>query len=157
MTVADYKTVGEVALAAWRTSCESEEGFRWQAISEAARSGFFAYPTEAKGDVVVAELARRLVGWGAREGDRDCISDVWVDPAHQGNGIGSALVRHFLNQIAEEGYAVARIHTRATNVGAIRLYERLGSSVVWRGTEFNAALKIPLEKVHLERRLDQPG
>ena len=153
MTVADHQVVGEVGFAAWKTSVEGEAGFSDPAVIEAARKAFFEYPAEARGDVAVAELEGRVVGWGARADNPDYISDIWVDPACQGRGIGSALVRYFLERMKTDGIKIATIHTRATNAGAIRLYERCGFSVIWRGEEFDASLGIPLEKVHLETHL----
>ncbi len=94
MTVADHQVVGEVGFAAWKTSVEGEAGFSDPAVIEAARKAFFEYPAEAKGDVAVAELEGRVVGWGAREDNPDYISDIWVDPGCQSRGIGSALVRY---------------------------------------------------------------
>jgi len=153
MTVADHLVVGEVGFAAWKTGVDGEAGFTDPAVIEAARKAFFEYPADAKGDVAVAELEGRVVGWGAREDDPDYISDIWIDPACQGRGIGSVLVRYFVERIKTDGIRIAKIHSRATNAGAIRLYERCGFSVVWRGEEFDAGLGIPLEKVHLEMHL----
>ncbi len=150
MTVADHQVVGEVGFAAWKTSVEGEAGFSDPAVIEAARKAFFEYPAEARGDVAVAELEGRVVGWGARADNPDYISDIWVDPACQGRGICSALVRYFLERIQAESIMVAKIHTRSSNAGAIILYERCGFSLAWRGKEFDAGLGIPLEKVHLE-------
>jgi len=151
MTVADHHMVGEVGFAAWKSNGAEEAGFSQAHVIERARNAFFDYPVAAKGDVVVAELEGRVVGWGARENEPDYISDVWIDPIHQGRGIGSAFVRHFLACIIADGFNFAKIDTRASNVGAIRLYERAGFSIVWRGERFDAGLGISLEKVHMER------
>lgn len=153
MAGADHQGVGEIGFAAWKSSAAGEAGFDDPVVIEAARKAFFDYPAEAKGDVAIAELGSRVVGWGARENEPDSISDIWIDPACQGRGIGSALVRYFVERIAADGFRVAKIHTRATNGGAIRLYERAGFSIVWRGERFDAQLGIPLEKAHLEKRL----
>jgi len=153
MTVADHHMVGDVGFAAWKSNAAKEVGFNQAHVIERARRAFFDYPAAAKGDVAVAELEGRIAGWGARENEPNCISDIWIDPACQGRGIGSSLVRYFIERIAADGFKVAKIHTRATNAGAIRLYERGGFSIVWRGEGFDAELGIVLEKVHLERRL----
>ena len=153
LTVADHYLVGEVGFAAWKSSGAGEPGFDRADVIEAARKAFFDYPATAKGDVAVAELDGRIAGWGAREDEPNYISDIWIDPACQGRGIGSALVCYFIGRIAADGFNVAKIHTRATNASAIRLYERAGFSIVWRGETFDAELGIPLEKVHLEKRL----
>lgn len=153
MTAADHEAVAEVGFAAWKSSSKGEAEFGNFDIVEAARKVFLEYPATAKGDVAVVELDGRVVGWGAREDAPDYISDIWVDPAVQSRGIGTALVRYFLERIATDGFEVASIHTRATNARAIGLYERCSFSIVWRGEEFDEGLGIPLEKVHLEKRL----
>jgi [ribosomal protein S18]-alanine N-acetyltransferase len=153
MTVADHIVVGEVGFAAWLSNIEGEELLSDPKIVAAARRAFIDYPASAKGDVVVAEIGGKLVGWGAREDAPDYISDLWVDPAFQGRGIGAALLAHFVSAISGEGHPIVRIDTRATNAGAIRLYERTGFSIVWRGFERDASLGIDLEKVNLEMHL----
>ncbi|OWV99005.1 acetyltransferase [Rhizobium sp. R693] len=153
MTVADHHMVGEVGFTAWKSSGAKEVGFHQAHVIEHARKAFFDYPAAAKGDVAVAELEGRIVGWGGRENEPNHISDIWIDPACQGRGSGSALIRYFIERIAADGFKVAKIDTRATNAGAIRLYERAGFSIIWRDEKFDAALGIPLEKVHLEKRL----
>jgi ribosomal-protein-alanine N-acetyltransferase len=153
MTAADYEAVAEVGFAAWKSSGKDEAGFDEPKVVEAARTAFHDYPATAKGDVAVAELDGRVIGWAAREDEPDHISDIWVDPAFQGHGAGSALLRHLLDRISADGFRSAKIHTRATNLRAIGFYERSGFSIVWRGPEQDSSLGISLEKVHLEKEL----
>ncbi len=153
MTLADHHMVGEVGFAAWKCGSTEEAAFNEADVIERAREAFHNYPAAAKGDVAVAELDGRVVGWGARENEPDCISDIWIDPAYQGHGIGSALVRYFIKSIAGDGFRVAKIDTRAINARAIRLYERAGFSIVWHGETFDPELGISLQKVHLEKHL----
>jgi len=153
MTVADHILVGDVGFAAWLSNIAGEEAFSDAKIVAAARRAFVDYPASAKGDVAIAEIGGEVAGWGAREDAPDYISDLWVDPAYQGRGIGAALLAHFLDAISRNGFSIARIDTRATNAGAIRLYERSGFSIVWRGFERDASLGIDLEKVILEMHL----
>lgn len=49
-----------------------------------------------------------------------------VAPAHQGQGIGSALVRHALERFRELGAGRVRLEVRPWNEPAMRLYEKLG-------------------------------
>ena len=153
MTVADHIVVGEVGFAAWLSNIGGEEVFSDPEIVAAARRAFVDYPASAKGDVAVAEIGGKVVGWGGREDAPDYISDLWVDPAFQGRGVGAALLAHFLDAISRDGFSIARIDTRATNAGAIRLYERAGFSIVSRGFERDASLGVDLEMVKLEMHL----
>ncbi|MDR7146772.1 GNAT family N-acetyltransferase [Rhizobium sp. BE258] len=153
MTVADHIVVGEVGFAAWLSNIKGEEVFSDSSIVAAARKAFVDYPASAKGDVAVAEIGGKVVGWAAREDAPAYISDLWVDPAFQGRGIGAVLLAHFVSVISGEGYRIVRIDTRATNTGAIRLYERAGFSIVRRGFERDASLGVDLEMVKLEMHL----
>ncbi|MFC5755522.1 GNAT family N-acetyltransferase [Rhizobium sp. GCM10022189] len=55
----------------------------------------------------------------------------------------------------DEGGASGNGATRDTceHIGAIRLYERCGFSIIWHGIEFSERMGASLEKVHLEKRL----
>jgi [ribosomal protein S18]-alanine N-acetyltransferase len=151
MTVADHNVVGEVGFAAWKSSDAFDEAYLAPEVIERVSHDFASFPEGASGDVYVAEQDGAVVGWAAREGARDYISDVWIDPHYQGRGYGRALVLHVCRLISAEGHALARIHTHARNIRAIRLYERCGFSIVWRGLEFSKSMGVDLEKVHLEK------
>ncbi|MEZ2130321.1 MULTISPECIES: GNAT family N-acetyltransferase [unclassified Sinorhizobium] len=153
MTVGDHESVASVGFAAWRSSGTLDANFASPAVIEAARREFSIYPANAKGEVVVAEIDDCVVGWIAREDHPDHISDLWVDPGHQGRGIGSMLIEHVCARMASSGIKAARIDTHANNSGAIRLYERCGFQIVWRGEDYDQALAVILQKVHLKKVL----
>ena len=153
MTIADHSVVGEVGFAAWESS-DAFKGHDLAAeISERVRHECSIFAASTSGDVHIAELDGVIAGWTARDGARDYVSDLWVHPDHQGRGIGRALVLHVLELISVEGHPSARIDTHASNAGAIRLYERCGFAIVWRGIEFSKSMGIDLEKVHMEKAL----
>lgn len=153
MTVADHRVVGEVGFAAWKSS----DAFKGIDLDDdvigRARNAFesFAPATEAK--VYIAERGGELLGWAAQDGAPNYVSDLWVRPDQQGKGVGRALLLHLIEVIRTAGYETATIQTQASNVGAIRLYERCGFKIVWRGVEHSKSLGIDLEKVHLEKIL----
>jgi len=49
-----------------------------------------------------------------------------VLPQYRGRGMGSAVLRHVLNEARQLGATRATLEVRASNEGARRLYERLG-------------------------------
>jgi mycothiol synthase len=55
---------------------------------------------------------------------------IGVDPAHQGIGLGRALVLGGLDVLHERGAATGMLFVDAVNVGAVGLYESLGFSTV---------------------------
>ena len=58
------------------------------------------------------------------------ILNVTVRPESQGQGIGSKLMKHFLQLARRHGADTIMLEVRPSNTGAIRLYEQLGFSEV---------------------------
>lgn len=150
MTSADHIVVGEIGFAAWKSSDALDGSYLDPDVIRRVHRAYLDFPAEAEGKVHVAELDGRVAGWAARDGAPNYISDVWVDPAFQGRGVGGALVRFLLGAIRREDHNVATIQTHARNEGAIRLYQRCGFAIVWRGLEYSKSMGVELEKVHLE-------
>ena len=106
MTVADHIVVGEVGFAAWQSS-DAFKGFDLSAdVLERTRKAYETFAAEAKGDIWIAERDGRVVGWCARDGERNYISDLWVLPECQGRGIGRALVLYACDRIKADGHEI---------------------------------------------------
>lgn len=155
MTVADHHVVGEVGFAAWSASDAFEETYLDPDVIARVKHEFAIFPSEGSAEIYVAELDGEIVGWGARENAPNYVSDLWVLPDYQGRGIGRALLLHLCDLMASEGLSVARLDTHAKNAGAIRLYERCGFTIIWRGLEYSKSMGVDLEKVHLEKALSR--
>ncbi|MBY3083887.1 GNAT family N-acetyltransferase [Rhizobium laguerreae] len=153
MAAADHEKVGAVGFAAWAASDAFEDSYLDPDVIARVRHEFAIFPAETKGEIFVAERGGTILGWGARENQSNYVSDLWVHPDHQGNGAGQALLLHLCELMAAEGLVTARLDTHARNEGAIRLYERCGFTIVWRGREFSKSMGVELEKVHLEKWL----
>jgi ribosomal-protein-alanine N-acetyltransferase len=153
MHEADRDAVGLVGFAAWRSSDAFDDNYLDPVVIERVRGEFDSFAKAVTGNVVVAEINGAIAGWGARDATPHYISDLWVDPIWQGKGIGAALIHYFLDRMRAEGLPLATIGTHAKNRAAIRLYERSGFEIVWRGMEWSDSMKVELEKVKLERRL----
>lgn len=78
--------------------------------------------------VLVAEVDGSPVGYitGHHRGDEAQIGLMGVAEGHQGAGLGSILVKHFLSWAAKEGAVRANVTTQGRNVRAQRLYQRAG-------------------------------
>ena len=67
------------------------------------------------------------------EPERGWISQLAVLPAHRGRGLGAALLTHTFAEFQRRGLARAGLGVDAENTtGAVRLYQRVGMSVVER-------------------------
>ncbi|MDK4733837.1 GNAT family N-acetyltransferase [Rhizobium sp. CNPSo 3490] len=153
MTSADRETVGAVGFAAWAAADAFDENYRDPDVIAKVQHEFAVFPKDTKGEIFVAEIGGEIVGWGAREGEPNYVSDLWVNPDHQRKGVGEALLSYLCELMTAEGLTTARIDTHARNIGAIRLYKRCGFNIIWHGIEFSRSMGVPLEKVHLEKQL----
>jgi ribosomal protein S18 acetylase RimI-like enzyme len=63
--------------------------------------------------------------WTQEPTQADLVS-MWVDPAHRGRGIGSALARWVIAEVAGTHRAALELDVVADNVVAVELYRRLG-------------------------------
>ncbi len=149
MTAADADSVGRVGFDAWAAN-PVLNAFGVDMMVK-IRLSFRRFAQEQFSLITIGELGGEIAGWTAREGARDYISDLWVSPAHQGLGIGSALVSAVLREMRAEGLKRARIDTHAANEGAIRLYQDLGFTIVWRGMQHSPSMGMMVEKVKMQQ------
>jgi len=148
MTAADADIVGRVGFDAWAAN-PVLNAFGVDMMVR-IRLSFRRFAEEHFSLITVGELGDEIAGWTARDGARDYISDLWVSPAHQGLGIGSALISNLLREMRAEGLKRARIDTHAANEGAIRLYKDLGFKIVWRGMQHSPSMGMAVDKVKMQ-------
>lgn len=103
--------------------------------------------------VIVGTINGEPAGIGACEHAEDTISDIWVAPAFEGLGVGTALVRSLETEILNRGHPVAYIQVAALNSRAFNLYRHLGYREEWRQMSFDPILKVEMEKVGLSKQL----
>lgn len=147
-TAADIAAIAAVGSSAWASNIFSFEP-EMPGMRTHVEKAFREFAETSFATVIVAEVEQMVVGWAAREEDNDYISDLWVEPAVQGQGTGSALLREMKNAIRHAGYFKARISTHARNTGAIRLYQREGFNIVEQGPEWSTSLEREIDKVQM--------
>lgn len=111
------------------------------------------YLHENADGVLVAERDGVAFGWGARIPKSNYIADLWIDLPYQGQGIGTRLLDALMAQILLDGFTEAEIGTHADNFRAIRLYEKMGFQIEWRGAEMSVSLGRSVEKVRMRAKL----
>lgn len=147
-TEADIAAIAGVGSRAWASNIFSFEP-ELPGMRVHVEKAFEEFADASYHHVLVADADGTVLGWGARDEDNDYISDLWVEPAVQGQGIGSTLLRALKSEIAAAGYTKARISTHARNVGAIRLYQREGFEIVEQGPEWSTSLEREIDKVKM--------
>jgi ribosomal protein S18 acetylase RimI-like enzyme len=81
-----------------------------------------------RSDVTVAELGSEVVGLVVLGIDDEgfVLENVAVDPAHQGSGIGRALLEHAESAARHAGYDSIYLYTHELMAENLELYERIG-------------------------------
>lgn len=120
---------------------------------ERAELAFLHFAQEHTRQILVVENNGIVCGWGARDTNENYISDIWVDPAFHGQGIGTQLMDGLLAQIVLLGYKTAEIGTHARNLPAIRLYEKCGFTIIQQYDEWSDSLARVVEKVKMRAKL----
>jgi ribosomal protein S18 acetylase RimI-like enzyme len=79
----------------------------------------------------VAVIDEKVTGtvMGGYDGHRGWIYSLAVDPAHRGQKVGSALIRHVEKALAELGCPKINLQLLESNAGAVEFYEKLGYRV----------------------------
>ena len=146
------KALGAIGFAAWAASqfAVNDAG---RVDRKALLADFEKLGEEHPETILVAETNGQLAGWGAREDRNQHISDLWVTPELQGQGIGTTLLGALETEIAALGLLQAELETLATNTEAIRFYERHGFVVVWRAEKFSSSLGYAIDKVGMNKSL----
>ncbi|MCA1404792.1 GNAT family N-acetyltransferase [Ensifer sp. IC3342] len=151
----ELEALAQIGLSAWRKGIKPLVPVH-VAVKIELSNPFLPFLQELGSRVMVAEIDGELAGLGACEHADDTISDIWVAPALEGRGAGSALIGALETQIADRGYTDARIHVAAANERALQLYQHLGYRVLWRKVAFDPILETDLEKIHLSKTLFHP-
>jgi ribosomal protein S18 acetylase RimI-like enzyme len=85
-----------------------------------------AAPAEASGPSGERVIATMMVSY---DGHRGSVFYLAIDPAHQGQGLGTALMGHAEAMLLERGCPKAHVSVRAANLAVIGFYEALGYQV----------------------------
>jgi len=146
--------LAEIGFAAWEPAVAGW-GEDVAVLSANARQAYETFARDCWSIILVGEVGSIVAGWGARENRRNQISDLWVEPRFQGQGIGSALLHALENEIRAAGFETAEIETHARNARAIELYKRKAYVVRSLSIQYSASLDRDIEKIELTKALDR--
>lgn len=150
--LADVAMIARIGSSAWASYIQRHETEK-PGQRERADLAFLQFAQEHISQILVVESHGTLCGWGARDSNENYISDIWVDPDFQGQGIGTRLIDSLLAQIVLLGYDSAEIGTHARNLPAIGLYEKCGFTITEHFDEWSDSLARVVEKVKMRAKL----
>lgn len=146
--VSDQAAIANVGTRAWCSYVCNLHQIK-PAQRERAELAFLHFAQALYDQVVIAECDSQIVGWGARDTGLNYISDLWVDPPYQRQGIGRSILDVMLAQITLQGFKFALISTHQQNIAAMQLYLKCGFTIQEHYNEWSASLEKDVVKVRL--------
>lgn len=147
----EFVSMAALAVRAWRIAARDVE--LTAKNQEALEVKFLRDLQENADSVLVAERGGIIAGWGARVPQSNYISDLWVDPPHHGQRIGTQLLDALVAQILLNGFDEAVIGTHTDNLPAINLYKKAGFQIEWQGEEWSESFSKTVGKVRMRTKL----
>jgi ribosomal-protein-alanine N-acetyltransferase len=141
----------DIGLRAWAQAMGAIGGSA--ELRDNAYSAFSNFTQSSWLTITVVEVGGGVVGWAAREGLDEVISDFWIDPAHQRQGLGSALLQELEGEILKQGFMAARLETHAHNTDAVHFFEKNGYSVNWLSVSYAPKLDQDVQSVGMSKQL----
>lgn len=124
-------------------------------MSENARNAFLRFTRDGWICITVVEKSGQPRGWAAREDLDETITDFWIDPDSEGQGLGAQLLAAVESEITDKGFSKASLQTHAMNADALRFFEKHGYAVNWLTVTYNPKLDRDVQSVGLSKQLAQ--
>lgn len=130
-----------------------------KAMVENARMAFANFTRTGWLTISVVEVNGDAAGWAAREELDENITDFWIDPDFQRQGLGTALLEEVEKEILRQGFTKATLETHAKNGEAVDFFEKHGYAVHWLTVAYNPKLDRDVQTIGLSKPLveDEPG
>lgn len=124
-----------------------------KAMVENARTAFANFTRTGWLTISVVELNGDAAGWAAREELDENITDFWIDPDFQRQGLGTALLDEVEKEILRQGFTKATLETHARNKEAVDFFEKHGYAVHWLTVAYNPKLDRDVQTIGLSKPL----
>jgi ribosomal-protein-alanine N-acetyltransferase len=103
--------------------------------------------------VLVGEIDGALAGWVASERGDGTITDLWVTPEMQRQGLGSLLLEQMESRIVSMNIDTAHLATHVRNTVAVDFFRKRGYAVSSLSTSYAAKLDQNVETIGLRKTL----
>ena len=145
----DAALLAAIGLRAWATAT-AMIGVT-EPLKENARMAFTDFAQSAWQSITLVETGEAIAGWAARENYDDTISDFWIDPIYQRQGIGTALLADIERQIVERNFPSAQLESHAQNEQAVSFFRKHGYGVSWFSMKYSERLDREVQSIGLQK------
>lgn len=150
----DAAELAAVGMRAWESAVAGWVDTALMRVN--AERAFIDFTQRSYLTIDVAEQGGQVTAWAARENFDNHITDLWVDPIWQGQGIGQRLLQKLEAEIEAQGYEAVRIETHSQNAHAIDFLKRQGYAISWMTAVWSPQLDRDVDTVGLVKPLAAP-
>ena len=147
----ESETLRDIGLRAWEKAMLNVG--EMSGIRENALLAFDNFTRDTWLTITVVEQGGTIVGWAAREALDELISDFWIDPSFQRQGLGSLLLEAIEADVVRQGFETARVETHARNDEAVAFFEKHGYRINWLTAAYSPKLDREVQSVGLSKVL----
>lgn len=147
----DAETLASIGHAAWTRGIG-------QSLPKATRGqvsvGQFSDFVETQPDnILMAEDDDGPLGYIAAADGENTVTDLWVHQDHEGQGIGSKLLKELESLLKARGFETALLEIMTSDTRLLGLSRNRGYKVLQSGMRVDHILHLPLHKTQLSKRL----
>lgn len=153
-TSRDFRSLAMTSIRSWESAVVGW-GEDTEALRANAHSAYQEFCTNQWAKIVVAHEGGVTLGWGAREKLDNNITDLWIDPEHQGKGAGKLLLATLEHSISDAGFVHSELETHARNFPALGFFEHCGYRVVALSVKYSDGLQQDIPIVTMRRDLEE--
>ncbi|MBB4066726.1 GNAT family N-acetyltransferase [Gellertiella hungarica] len=147
----DWELLAEIGLRAWDQALSRIGETAPMLVS--ARQAFRNFTLSSWLTITVVEKNGIAAGWASRERLDENITDFWIDPPYQRQGLGRALLNSVEAEMIVQGLDKAAVQTHARNNHAVAFFESQGYRISWLSVAYQPKVDRDVESVGLVKQL----
>lgn len=147
----DAKTLAAIGHAAWKRG--NANNLPAEAEKRVTPKDFESFAENQADNILLAENGDHILGFAAAANGENIVTDLWVNKADEGQGIGRRLLEEMENELVKRGHEDVKLEVLTSNTRTLGLTKYRGYHVTSRGLRMDATLSLPLHKTEVSKRL----
>lgn len=149
----DVRTLAALGAIAWEQAFNAS-GENTGTLLKNAEATYFHFCTHYWPIIIVAEINNEILGWGAVQDSDNKITDLWVLPNFQRQGIGRQILKALELQIIQRGHDEIILDTHAKNTPALEFFKAHDYRISSFQSAYSQELDRNIDSLQLIKRAD---
>lgn len=149
----EIKTLAALGVLAWEQALENS-GETTKNFIEGAQATYFHFCSANWPIIIVVEAGHEVLGWGANDPNENKITDLWVLPDFQRQGLGSLLLEELEKQVSSRGFETIELETHARNANAISFFKQHDFAISSLKSSYVESLDKTVDTIEMRKMLE---